>query len=443
MVTYVIELSDADIKVATAGEIVLHSPGYALVKDTQIEVGEAAYNQARLHPQRAHNQFWHRLSLDPLTHPTPYYRHHADLVHAHLKHIAEQLEDSAEAVFAVPGSYSKEQLSLLLGVVQESPLTAVGLVDMAAAVASVYPLHQTAFYLDIFLHEAVVSRLDVGDQINRSKVIPVKGVGLAKLYDRWVQLVADVFIEQCRFDPLHSAVTEQALYRKLPLWLAAIEQEQEVLLEIESGANRFQARLLPTQVVERANVYYQQLTAALAEFNVNGSLLISERLAQLPGIKTLFPTAQVVSAQAFCQGCEQNMTSIRRVGEPLSFVTALPSHHISVANATQPAVAVIKNQKDAAATHILAGHMAYSLSQELWVGYSTDQQIVVASDRAQLATVICSLIWQGKNLFLNRLVTDVPLKVNESAVAQRSELRAGDELLVGDQAYRLSLIRVV
>ena len=120
MVTYVIELSDADIKVATAGEIVLHSPGYALVKDTQIEVGEAAYNQARLHPRRAHNQFWHRLSLDPLTHPTPYYRHHADLVHAHLKHIAEQLEDSAEAVFAVPGSYSKEQLSLLLGVVQES-----------------------------------------------------------------------------------------------------------------------------------------------------------------------------------------------------------------------------------------------------------------------------------------------------------------------------------
>ena len=227
MVTYVIELSDADIKVATAGEIVLHSPGYALVKDTQIEVGEAAYNQARLHPRRAHNQFWHRLSLDPLTHPTPYYRHHADLVHAHLKHIAEQLEDSAEAVFAVPGSYSKEQLSLLLGVVQESPLTAVGLVDMAAAVASVYPLHQTAFYLDIFLHEAVVSRLDVGDQINRSKVIPVKGVGLAKLYDRWVQLVADVFIEQCRFDPLHSAVTEQALYRKLPLWLAAIEQEQD------------------------------------------------------------------------------------------------------------------------------------------------------------------------------------------------------------------------
>lgn len=440
METYVIELADADIKVARSGEIVLRSPGYALINDDQVEVGESAYNQARLHPRRSHNQFWHRLSLDALNNPTPYYRHHADLVHAHLKHIAERIEDTAEVIFAVPGSYSKEQLSLLLGVAQESPLQVVGLVDMATAAAAMYPLHHPSYYLDIYLHQAVINRLDVTDRITRGKVVPVKGLGLVKLYDRWVQLIADAFIEQCRFDPLHNAETEQALYRQLPQWLKAIGQQPEVLLEIESAANRFQARLIQEQVIARAMPFYEQLKAALTELDaaVPLQLMVSERLAHLPGISTLLPSHQVVSELAFYRGCEQHMDLIHRGEQAISFVTALPASEINRdASAPQPPVETAA--PGAVATHILLGYRAYPLIQTLYVGTDPAGELQISREREQLPTIYCALSKEGDSVTLNRF-NDQQVRVNGAALADDGSLKVGDRLHLGDHNDGLILI---
>lgn len=451
MATYIIEVSDANILVARAGEVILSSPGYALVDEDKVEVGETAFNQMRLYPRRAHNEFWHRLSTDALNNPTPYYRHHADLVYAHLKHIAEQLEDDAEVVFAVPGSYSKEQLSLLLGVAQESPLRAVGLVDVAAAVASLYPLRNPSFYLDISLHQGLISRLDVEQRVRRSAVTPIKGIGLARLYDRWVQLIADAFIEQCRFDPLHSAETEQALYRQLPQWLAAVREREEVLLEIASGNKRFEARLLQTQVIDRAQPFYTQLESALTEHSGGEPerLLINRRLAALPGIAQLFPDYRAVDELAFCRGCEQHLEMIRGEGNAINFITAFPSN----GRVGEPAPAETVNQEaeDGPSTethrqrptHLLEGNYAYSLHQTLYIGLSAQGELVVDRNPTAIVTAVCSLqgLYDGVSLSCGE--GEIGVTVNGAAVDNDCQLHHGDKLSIADVDARLTLISEV
>lgn len=449
MTVNVIELADANIRIARDGQLVFQSPGYALVKDSEIEVGDVAFKQAKLHPLRAHNQFWHRLSQDPLTHPTPYYRHHADLVYAHLKHLAGELEDQAEVVFAVPGSYTKSQLSLLLGVAQESPLKVVGLVDAAVAAAAASPLQNPTFYLDILLHQAVITRLDVGDSIQRSAVESLQNIGLAKLYDRWVHLVADTFIEQCRFDPLHNAETEQAIYCQLPQWLAAVNGRDEVLLEIESSGKRFQANLSQPQVTEKANPFYRQLQEALNELSraiPQAHLLLSERLARLPGIGAVLPSYQVVAETAFYEGCERHLDFIRNEGHSLSFVTSLPVSEANKVSSEQRSSPESGTQAGDRATHILNGYLAYGLGQPLFLGLSgeTGQQgdLEISESAHQLSTLYCSVLPENQTLTL-QICNGAVVTVNGEAVSGTATLNPGDELVIGPENHRVQVIRAV
>lgn len=432
----IIELADSSINVARAGEIILRSPGYALIQEKQIRLGEEALSQARLHPRHSHNQFWHRLSLDPISHPTPLYRHHADLVHAHLNQIATEIGPEMQVVFAVPGSYSREQLALLLGVAQESRLKTVGLVDLSVAVASTLPLSQPSYYLDIFLHEAMINRLEVGERVKRGAVTPVKGCGLVKLHDQWLKLAADQFVEQCRFDPLHSASSEQALYQQLPAWLAAARQGQDAQLVISSNSGQFQAQLSPEQVLARAKGLYQQLADTLHETGwVKGqSVLLSERLACLPGIQAFFPGAQAIAELAFYQGCATHLDAICRPGESLSFVTALPRAASTAAEVPEPEM-----QRERP-THVLWGPRAYVLEQPLWIGCDGDGQVQVSRQSGQLAKIYACLQAQAAAVRLQLLDPEIPFTLKGQPLQDGALLQLGDELLLGSPGQTLMLI---
>ncbi len=442
MSVHVIEITDADLRVVSAGELISHGPGYAVIDDAKVAVGEVAFNQARIHPRRSHNQFWYRLSLDPLTQANSHYRHHADLVYAHLKAITEQLGESPQVIFAVPGSYSNEQLSLLLGIAKECSIKVVGLVDIAVAAAAVSTLQPLIYHLDIHLHQLVITELRVAEQVQRGTVVTTSDVGLVKFNDYWVQLIADTFIEQCRFDPLHNAQSEQALYCQLPQWLAAFAETEEVLLEMTGSANRFQARLLKSQVVEKVQPLYRKLLQALHE--VGGvtdslSLLVSPRLAQLPGFCGLLNSYQVVSDMACYQGCENNLSFICRDQAALSFVTALP---LPDGQLYQPEPVADQLTADTQrATHIVYGDKAFKLSDKLYVGASgPDGSLILNTDNAELYAIYCEFVLEQSQLLLKRQ-SDVSIRVNGATLSSNAVLKPGDELIVGDGHQRLLVVR--
>lgn len=445
MTVYTIELNDAGLLVGVAGQIVLRSPGYALVNGSEIETGEKAFSQCRLHPRRMYNRFWSQLSLDPLTHATQRFRHNADLAHAHLMHIAGQLEDGAEVIFALPGAYTREQLSLLLGIAQETPFKVIGLVDMAVAGAAMQTLESRVLVLDIQLHQLVITELQVAEKISRKQVEVIKSIGLISLYDGWVHLVADTFIEQCRFDPLHDAATEQALYQQLPRWLAAVCSHDEVLLDIKSANAHYQARLSRGQVQNRALASYQQLTAHLARMQgVTGEcqLLVTERLACLPGIADLLGPWQRLAESAALEGCGSHLEQIRSNDGSLGFITALPCLTVNTSPVIKVQPSVAPSPGDVKiATHLLQGCDAHPLEgAPLYMGVvRAGDRLVITRQPHQLQQLYCSLA-SGETGFELRVHNDSPVRVNGNNIEQSLQLKVGDQIILGPQGERLSII---
>src|SRR5690606_27732174 len=107
-----------------------------------------------------------------------------------------------ELLLAVSGSMQHEQLALLLGIVQQCPFTAVGLVNRSVALGSLYGQGGRLFHLEIQLHQAVISELAERDnQMELQRTVPLPGCGLLQLQERLVELISAEFVRQPRFDP--------------------------------------------------------------------------------------------------------------------------------------------------------------------------------------------------------------------------------------------------
>ena len=147
-----------------ARRIVLRSPGYAVVHNDAVELGESAVKLARLNPRAVYNRYWSNLNEDVLQHPSDHVRHHADLAYAHLLDIHEQVGKPDELLFAVPGNFTNQQLALLLGLVEASPIKkTVGLVDIAVATAAKIANTGEHVYLDLHLHHAILTEVSVSN----------------------------------------------------------------------------------------------------------------------------------------------------------------------------------------------------------------------------------------------------------------------------------------
>jgi len=238
-----LELCDAGILVAggepprllRVDEDVSESPGFALPEKKSLVTGRAAERRARLLPRQIMNRFWEQLSTDPLEPALPAAGNLAEVACAHLAHIWEQARHFGNSlVIAVPGFFQRIQLGLLVGMAQELGIPLQGFVSLpvAAAVAGPEGLH---LHVDIHLHRWEVSVLKVNGRLEFKEAFSVNEKGLEGLYKLWVQAAAAEFVRMTRFDPLHSAETEQELYRRLPTALAALRQEQAATIAIPVG----------------------------------------------------------------------------------------------------------------------------------------------------------------------------------------------------------------
>ena len=219
----IIELNDIAVTATAAGGTRVSSPGYALLQGKQVVVGETARAQSRLQPQFTNSRFWQALSMDPLRQQQGKARHHADLAYAHLLQLHELAGKPEEVIFSVSSHFSREQLSVLLGVAAQCPFEARGLLDSALAATSGAALSGDAIYIELQLHQSVITAIKQDDDYARQSVEVLQGTGLLALYDRWAHIISEAFIAQCRFDPLHSAASEQYLYDNMPsFWPAPV-----------------------------------------------------------------------------------------------------------------------------------------------------------------------------------------------------------------------------
>ncbi len=438
MTRYILDLNDSGVRISNDSGIAASSPGYAVIFEDTLHIGLAAEQNARLHPRHTYNRFWLNLSQNhPLALPTTRFRHHADIAYEHLRTLHEQAGKPEEMILAVPGNYSREQLALILGIAQALPFKATGLVDSAVASAAAIASPGRYQHIDILLHQTILTIIESGSRVDRHTVDTIENGGITAVYDATASLIADLFILNCRFDPMHHAETEQIVYNQIPNCLKQLSVHPEVQVEIQHRGVRNQIRLARTTLIERLDSFYQ---GVLQRLDPSCSILLSERTALLPGFASLIPEAVSLDAGTLYNGCQEHLSSITSSGPQLTFVTNLPSPMNPVISTKTP---LSNKQTDTQtrqarqATHLLSSHCIYPL-QQVPVYLSTRGS--VHSTRQD--TTACSLVVSSFHAVITP-TSDIRMYVNGDYLTGARTVYAGDKLSFAGYDTVYTLVRLV
>ncbi|HMM76565.1 MAG TPA: hypothetical protein PJ986_12705 [Gammaproteobacteria bacterium] len=422
MTNCVVDVNDFELRARIGDGEIASSPGYACAVDGQVELGARALAQAQLHPRTTENRFWRDLDTAPLTHFGKRVRHHADLVWLHLEHLRGLLGHVDGAVFAVPGSLSHEQLSLLLGVAPAAKLKPIALVDSAVAAGAAALGPGQWAHVDLQQHQAVVTVLEVGAEIRRGTVEVLPGLGINALRAACVRAVTRAFVAHCRFDPLHHAETEQLLYDQLARWIELLARSPEINVQLTWRGGRFDTRLSRATIAEAATPLLARLRAALP-----ASLMpvASHRLAAQPGYAEVFGATPVLSPRAVFDALRAPPPG---AGNGIRLVTSMRA-------CESPTILAPAQPGAAAATHVLDHHLAFALSRAplylLARGGCT---------RTPEPLAWCSIALGAHGAELT--TQDARVRVNGQAVVGRIPLAAGDQITFTGAAALFTMIAV-
>ncbi len=465
MSTLAIELTDSGIVIANdQGVIVDRSPGYAHLEGTSLLVGKAAQARSRLNPRRSLNDFWDKLGTDPLPRPFPDQLTQADLVHRHLEELSKQTiqgigdDDSVEGVLlAVPGSFLTWQLGLMLGIARSAGLPVSGMVDSALCAAAGHSDGDRALHLEILLHRFVWTEIDGSTGLIRRRVEESGAVGLSSLYDAWAKLIADQFVRSTRFDPLHNAASEQALYDSLPDWLEALKDNDTAEASLEYGGQEYTIHIVRSQVVSAVEDQLRtisDLARALTGPGVAGQVLLSAVAATIPGLKSRLaesegaevvelPTgaaaAGALSYRADIEADEDELPFVIRLDEPGGRFESVDGDQVSTIGGAEA-------EPKRRPTHLVYGGMAYPIDEQpFWLGIALDGDqpgLNLSGNTAGISRSHCHIRRQDNRVLIEDHSTYGTF-LNERPIRGSGEAEAGDLIRLGSPGIEIPLIVVL
>lgn len=438
MSMHLITLQDHDVRVLTPDDVLARSPGFAHIAGTDPVFGEAARQQARLHPRLSFNQFWAQLSLDPLPVKNKHFRHTADLAHGHLLSLGHALPRERSSIIAVPSQYTRSQLGVLLGIVRSANIAVDGLVDLALLQAMASDAQaDNCVIVDLQLHQAVLTQFRrVDGQMQRERVLQVPASGQLSLQDAWTNFIADEFIRQTRFDPKHNAEVEQYLYNQLDGWLAASQTQHELVIDIDHKGVLHQARIRPEGFAQRARPVYERIRKELEQLRTpDTSIHVLRSQLGLPGLTSVLGGIGGLDDDLLLESFLQHGDLIRSNPEQLQFVTRLPLRQGAAQGSTAPATRQ--------PTHVMAGHRAVPLPLgRLIFGTSTRSDATRELPLPGLAPGTAVILHRTRTQLLLELQGFDSVLVNGAAAATGSTLQLGDRIDAGNGAALLQLIEV-
>lgn len=436
MTLAIIELNDSEIRASGDGKILTRDPGYAVLMADRIATGIDAWKIARSNPRETTNRYWSQLNQDSLIIPSRLARHNADLAFSQLVAIHKDAGRPDEVLFAVPGSYNREQLSLLLGIVEACPFTAIGLVDSAVASISAVASQGTCHHIDIHLHYAVITTLDVTEHVTRKVVKVIDDVGISEIYDTCASILSDLFIDQSRFDPLHHAETEQSLYNQIPALLHDLKLTDEASLEIAFRDKRYHARIPAERILEGLKKHYDRI---YRELSGTDYCLISDRLDGLPGFSRQLKNGFTIGENSVFEGCQKNLEHIRSDGPALDFITSLPA--TVDANPGHTVDIIIDEAEPATGqgntpTHVLVNNRAWPLEKTIYISANGEAGAV------RKGNTQCSIQTRHNDL---ALITegDLAVYLNGNRVNDTAIVSSGDTITIAGSETTIKCIEVL
>jgi hypothetical protein len=456
MKKYALELNDAGLVLAGVAEnrmtLLAESPGYASLLEADVLTGPAAAQRSRLQPLLTHNRYWSELSTDALARPNARAQTNADLAYVQLSHLlSDRHSEGASLLLAIPAGYSREQLGLLLGIVQETGWTVAGLVDAALAACATEAPPGVCAHLDLQLHRSVLTTLEQDGQegLQRTQFNVLPGLGLARFEQTWMQLVSDAFVRQTRFDPLHQAASEQQLFDRLPQWLAALNDNETIELELPVGEETRRAEVHRAQFLSAAEPHYDSLLKLLNSARRAGTQLpvyVSARMAALPGFLARLHALgdcepHTLPQVAAVEGALANFDHIRRPAESLALLHRLPVRH-AAAPSNVPAVLSAEHRP----THVLHSGRAWLITDQPlvlgWAVVNGERVLKLPPGAPGVSRAHCTIAMrQGMAVVEDH--STYGTFVNDAKVDGISVLRVGDKLRLGAPGITVQLIQAV
>jgi hypothetical protein len=434
-------------------EIIDEAPGVAVLEEQQTITGVEARKRVRRQPLFAQSNYWRALSTAPLTRPSRLIQTTADLAFAQADALLRG-RDGEGVMLAIPAGYSREQLGLLLGVINETGVPVVGLVDAALAACSLQPVPPRILHLDLELHQALLTVLEYagGERgLKRSRYEIALQHGLLAIQQTWMHFIAEQFVRKTRFDPLHEAGSEQRLFDQLPEWLQALASEERAVVSMDFSDRQLEVEIERSQLIAAAELHYAELQRLVQGARIAGlpiELRVSHRIAELPGLLDRFRAlrdceVQVLPRGAAALGTLEHESAIRRSPDALALIYQLP-----VASVSGPATTAEFESTPAPLrpTHVLFQGRAWRISElPLVIGWSVEhapRALALPAASPGISRAHCTLLRRNGAVLVEDHSTYGSF-VNDERVAGCTALTVGDRLRLGSPGVTLELIQMV
>lgn len=378
MMSYtIIDLNDTNIRIGKGEQILLNSPGYAVIKDDKIAFGAQAAKLNRIYPRSTHNDYWYRLGQDSIQSSSNQIRHNADLAYMQLAEINQLVNQPIKWLIAVPASFNQEQLGLLLGLLKAANYEDVQLID-SALLASTSNLNRGEHtHLDMQLHQSVMTSLETDEKhkVVASTVLPE--AGLLGIYEQCAKLISHEFINQSRFDPHHNAESEQLLFENIPACLSKLTTASTSKVNLEYEGKSYSANISRDGILEILSPTYEGIYRHIEDSN---KILLSHRFGLLPGFFDHFNNASLLDE--FCLFTSANNYSSLLSDTDSNYLSELPVVENTKNKSSKDSVA--KQSTDI--THILIQDTAFQLNGQdayftddtkLETSFNTDTQFSI------------------------------------------------------------------
>lgn len=361
-------INDAGILVLDSERILYRQPGFALLDDADLTTGDAAFMNARIRPRQVQNAFWSNLQTTPFADRRFHHLSSADLVSRQLEQIWAAIAHRGDRlVIAVPAYMETNHLALFLGIASELKVPVVAMVDAAVAATRREYRDAALVHVDLSLHSAMLTRILQAEQAQSDRSEIIAECGLLALYDAWIKVIADAFVQQSRFDPLHTADTEQVLQNRLADWIATASSNDTVAMEIDYRGISHHAEVESLALIAAAAPFYQQIVSrlrALYRADETPAIQLSDRVARLPGLSDMLVAR--VGGQVFmlepgatARGLMKRCRDMQVGAGGVSLLRQLPWDQAPIAVASQQ-----RAKQGGQPTHVLFNNIAYAIDSE-------------------------------------------------------------------------------
>lgn len=426
----VIDLNDTNIRVGKDDQILLNSPGYAVIKDDKIAFGLSAAKLNRIYPRNTHDDYWYRLGQDTIQSSSNQIRHNADLAYMQLAEIYEQTGQTVKWLIAVPASFSQEQLGLLLGLLNAANYKNVQLID-SALLASISNLSKGEhIHLDMQLHQSVLTSLTTDDKhkVITSNVLPE--TGLLSIYEKCAKFISNEFINQSRFDPHHHAESEQLLFENIPACLNKLTTSPMSKIGLEHQGNAYSANITREGILEALAPIYENF---YKHIDNSSQLLLSHRFGLLPGFLDGLDNVCLLDEFAVFTSAKNYSTLLLDTEPNTNYLSELPAV-AATETLTKPNAV---SWQETGITHLLIDDIAKQLNkQDCYV--SIDGKF-----ESSLYTNCQFSIQAHEGHYFIQAENNAQISLNGVIINDKQSLKLGDNINVAGSKINYTLIRVL